>query len=552
MPAANAALHFHPAAIRGEGGRLMGIHVANEGFIDAFARHADVDRFICLVGGKAHAEHFAQIVRARRGSAAIAAIDRRDARALAEPGCLQSLDPQLTRFLWQRRAVGAQAFSICGLTHTIASEGAMQSIGDLVLAPTEEWDALVCTSQAVKEAVGVQFDAIDAYLRDRFGASRTARPQLEVIPLGVDCDRLAPDPGAREAWRAKLGIGADDVAALFVGRLSFHAKANPFPMYAALERAARGRDGRLHLIQAGWFANAAIEKAFRSGAQEFAPSVVAHFLDGRGAEMRRAIWSAGDIFVALVDNVQETFGLAPVEAMAAGLPAVVSDWNGYKDTVRDGVDGFRVPTAMAPPGAGELLAQRYGAGADDYDRFVGAASQSVAVDIDAAAEAIGRLAGDAALRRRLGESARARARSDFDWRVVIPRYQALWAELAERRRAAARRPRGAGSANPFLIDPFRLFAGYSSAAVAPDHRLEAVEGAQERLGELLRSPLASHCAYARPTDDEMAAMMQAIAPEGGTTAERALGRLPPERRDRAWRGLLWLAKYGLVRLKPRR
>ena len=26
--------------------------------------------------------------------------------------------------------------------------------------------------------------------------------------------------------------------------------------------------------------------------------------------------------------------------MAAGLPLVVSDWSGYRDLVRDGVDGF--------------------------------------------------------------------------------------------------------------------------------------------------------------------------------------------------------------------
>ena len=34
----------------------------------------------------------------------------------------------------------------------------------------------------------------------------------------------------------------------------------------------------------------------------------------------------------------------PVEAMASGLPVIVSDWDGYKETVRDGVDGFRIPT----------------------------------------------------------------------------------------------------------------------------------------------------------------------------------------------------------------
>ena len=29
--------------------------------------------------------------------------------------------------------------------------------------------------------------------------------------------------------------------------------------------------------------------------------------------------------------------------MAAGLPVVVSDWDGYRYTVTDGVEGFRIP-----------------------------------------------------------------------------------------------------------------------------------------------------------------------------------------------------------------
>jgi glycosyltransferase involved in cell wall biosynthesis len=57
----------------------------------------------------------------------------------------------------------------------------------------------------------------------------------------------------------------------------------------------------------------------------------------------------------LSDNIQETFGIVPIEAMAAGLPVVVLDWDGYKNTVRDGIDGFRVPTLMS--GAGSQTAR---------------------------------------------------------------------------------------------------------------------------------------------------------------------------------------------------
>ena len=62
-------------------------------------------------------------------------------------------------------------------------------------------------------------------------------------------------------------------------------------------------------------------------------------------EIKRQALAAADIAVFLVDNPQETFGLAVVEAMAAGLPLVVSDWNGYRDLVRDGMDGFRLRPA---------------------------------------------------------------------------------------------------------------------------------------------------------------------------------------------------------------
>lgn len=52
---------------------------------------------------------------------------------------------------------------------------------------------------------------------------------------------------------------------------------------------------------------------------------------------------------------QETFGQAPIEPMAAGLPVVVTDWDGRRDTVRHGEDGILVPTLMAPSVEGGRL-----------------------------------------------------------------------------------------------------------------------------------------------------------------------------------------------------
>ena len=64
-------------------------------------------------------------------------------------------------------------------------------------------------------------------------------------------------------------------------------------------------------------------------------------------EAKRNALAAADVGISLVDNAQETFGLAVAEAMAAGLPMVVSNWSGYRDLVREGVDGYLIPSAWA-------------------------------------------------------------------------------------------------------------------------------------------------------------------------------------------------------------
>lgn len=45
--------------------------------------------------------------------------------------------------------------------------------------------------------------------------------------------------------------------------------------------------------------------------------------------------------------------------MANHLPVVISDWDGYRDSVRHGVDGFLIPTTLPPSGCGTDLALGY-------------------------------------------------------------------------------------------------------------------------------------------------------------------------------------------------
>jgi glycosyltransferase involved in cell wall biosynthesis len=553
---ANAALVYMPDNYNTSQPRLMGRHSATEGFLKAFVRHGRVDRFYCYTSARENFEAFTkQVSTYANGPRPTEWIAFTKAADLARAGCVYRPGPNIGYFAWERRHFNQRAYSLCGVTHTTAEHVVMDALGDLLLAPVQPWDAVVCTSRAVKGMVEHQLAHWGEYLGERTGGAVRVSVQLPIIPLGVDCAALERTPAAEQARRTsrqRLGIGPDDIVVLFVGRLNLIEKANPLPMYLGLEEAARRTGKRFHLIQAGWFASEPFEKAFKQGGSTLAPSVNHIYLDGRKEDVRANIWFTADIFTSLSDNIQETFGLTPIEAMAAGLPVVVSDWDGYRDTVRDGVDGMCVPTLMPPPGPGEELALRYAMLADGYGRYCGVTSQCISVDPAACAAAYTRLAQDAALRRAMGEAGRRRARELYDWKVVIAAYQELWGELAERRRGerevAPRRP--GQPANPMRDDPFALFAGYPTALIEADAQLTLTPGAGITRLELFRSlGISNYGGYLLAPKEDVDRLVERLARQGPCTVAEALASVPAERQAALHRSLGWLAKTGLVQIQ---
>jgi starch synthase len=546
-----AAIYFTPDGYQTTGDKLMGRHAAGAGFLRAFAATELSPHAWGHVPQKRFAPAFGRALREAgyAGQIRVAALEAH--ARLADPGCVYFPGPGLGDFAWRRMAAGDRAYSLCGVTHTTASHAAMDAIARLMTAPLREWDALVCTSNAVRDSLRVLLEAQADYLRWRLGATRFELPQLPLIPLGVHCADYVFPAEERARARAALGIAESDVVALFVGRLSFHAKAHPGPMFLALEDTATSLPGaKIHLIQCGWFANEAIAAAFRDGAAALCPSVVQHVLDGRNEMQRRRAWASADLFVSLSDNIQETFGLTPIEAMASGLPVVVSDWDGYRDTVRDGIDGFRIPTLTPPPPAGRDLAFRHAAGIDSYDTYCGHTCEFVAVDTEAAAVAIRRLAENPALRRQLGDAGRLRARTTFDWNGLLNTYRALWADLAQRRLASADFPGHSGIIEPpERMDPFRMFQGYATRQLADDDRLALTANSTPELLESRRALEMN--AFARqvlPSPEDCRELMTAIAGRPDIRCATLLGAFPAAQRETLRRGLVWMMKMNILRL----
>lgn len=529
----------------------MGRHAAGEGFLRAYVRHGAAERFACYAASRREADSFEEFCRANgAGKRPVQWLPFGQLIELQAAGTLFFPGPGLAEMAWVRSRLGNNAYSLTGVTHTISSHAVMDAVTATLTAPVEPWDALVCTSRAVMDAVTELVNVQAGYLKQRLDAKRIPKLNIARIPLGADCERLAPTPEPRRRWREQLGIGSDDVVYLFVGRLSYHAKANPYPMYVALEHAAHASGKRLHLIQAGWFANDSIERRFREAAAVLCPNVNAIFLDGRAPEVREGIWHAADVFTSLSDNIQETFGMTPVEAMAAGLPCVVSDWDGYRDTVRDGIDGFLIPTLAPPPGLGADLAARHEEHLDNYDVYIGQASLFTSVDIQATAEAYTRLALNRDLRSSMGAAGRARAIATFDWKVIVRQYEALWEELAKRRaKAAPAKP--VAILHPSRPDPFRLFAGYPTRTLEGSDQLFLTDvHAITKLRDLRKIHLVSYGAGLLPDEAQTEGILAEIAKRPGLPVANALEVLPPESRPQMMRGLVWLVKLGLVRVTP--
>jgi alpha-maltose-1-phosphate synthase len=545
----NPAIVFEADGYRTDGPRLMGRQAAGNGFLRAAVAARAGQPVVGYTPHKKSADMFVRTVADIDPSATAQWLPAGRPDPLRKLGHLYMPGPDIGGLARERLRAGPSAWSITGVTHTTASHGAMDAIADLAVAPVMPWDALVCTSRAAAATVQVVLDAQRDYLRWRFGSATTPTlPQLPVIPLGVHCADFVFSSEDRRLSRQALAIEDNEVVALFVGRLSFHAKAHPHAMYGALEEAAQRTGRKLVLVQCGWFASKAIEQAFRSGAAAACPHVRCIFTDGRLDLSRRNSWAAADFFISLSDNIQETFGLSPVEAMAAGLPVVVSDWDGYKDTVRDGVDGFRIPTWMPPPGAGSALAQAHESGLDTYDMYCGLACQHVAIDHRVLVDRLCALAKDAALRTRLGVAGREHARSNFDWHVVYRRYQELWGELDRLRPAqAAGTLEAAPPVSPARLDPFLAFAHYPTRQIGPGTMVMLRSGATLATYKgLAAHALYNYAARALPSAE---AVERAIAPlTQGPKTVGELARAMGINDAAAVRAVAVLAKMGWLEL----
>ena len=369
----------------------------------------------------------------------------------------------LPRLAHLRAKVGGPVFPLTGVTHSLHTADIFSKMREMVATPFGPADAIVCTSQGGQTVMQRHWDL--ALQRSRAQGQPLVAEGLRFpkIPLAVDDDYF--EPRDKASARLALGLPADDVVALYLGRLSPHTKADLNPIIDAHARLVRGSGARARarLVLAG-AGDSSYQATLQAAAAELGIADRVHVVTNVSDQQKRELLAAADLFVSPVDNHQETFGLAVVEAMAAGLPVVASDFDGYRDLVEEGVTGFRIPTygGRFPGEVDDLV------GLLDPNLTAFLMAETVALDNGVLHARMGQLIDDPDLRLRLGAAGRERARRLFSWPQVIAAYESLWQELGI---AAASWSPPQTPGDPQVGSLHDIFAHYPTALLAAPDRL---------------------------------------------------------------------------------
>ncbi len=526
--------------------KIMGRQSAGKSFIKGLAKNYP-DRAIHALGThKQSAQNLFDQLRGDGHQGPVVWSSLPSFASAEQVGTLYYPAPPLSELAHARNQNNPGSFSIMGVTHTLSSHSAIDQISSLVLPPFQPWDALICTSTAAQTMIKQLHEETREYWAKTTGAHKFVDIQLPVIPLGINTDDFGCTDEQKKAARQSLGIAPDEVVFLFAGRLTFHAKANPAPMYQALQKIS-GKH-KVVCLEAGIFPNEGVQNAYITAQMQLAPKVKFIWADGNQEDKYKKAWQAADVFVSLADNIQETFGITPLEAMASGLPVVVSDWDGYKDTVPHEEVGFRIPTCMAPAGHGVELALKHQLGVVNYDTYIGSASLATVVDPVQLQIAFQTLASQKNFRIEMGRKAQLLTKEKYDLKHILKRYIELKEHLHKIRKYYNEDKIIINYNSPNRIDPYRRFRCFPTSTFNINTKLSCIKPIEE-LNKIWELELTSYeINKVKNNKDAIIKIYRIISINPHIKAENAL-KLTGSLNEMGINLLMWLYKFDCLKIE---
>ncbi len=407
-----------PSAGLGRVGRNM----ANNFFFRALMRHGTFDEYHFFLANSAHRNLFMEkhspFLEEVGVTSKIRLLDRLHLMSLLRQVDYtvfhQSDHISLFNSLCRvRNSLGARV-PVTSFIHSVSYQQHMGKYLEMATCGSSKNDAIICSSNCGKQALSNCFSSLQSNLR-----IPTANVQLRVIPLGID---QGVGRVEKSASRRELKLNDNEIIALCFGRFSDFDKMDIFPLLQAFRRAnPNGKPWRL--ILAGALHEPTYLEMTRLWTKALKLSDNVTFIVDPSDDAKSNLYGAADFFVSIADNVQETFGLTLLEAMDAGLPLLVSDFDGYRELCSDEV-GIRVPTRW---GRVDQL-QEIQAVMDERTAHR-LAAQSLSVDVPSLAKGMETLFSNQQNRQKMSAASRTRFDEHFDHKRLIGALESLWDEL---------------------------------------------------------------------------------------------------------------------------
>ena len=272
---------------------------------------------------------------------------------------------------------------------------------------------------------------------------------LECIPYGIEIPAKSLPP------RKSKG----KVTILIFSRLSKYDKNDLLPILSLLKQIIKLTGNNTRFIIAGDCSDSSYLKTLTNELEFLKINKFVKIITTPSEKRKISLFKSADIFLALSDNIQESFGIVLLEAMSHGLPIVAADWDGFRDLVKEGENGMRIDTFKLKNAENYFFDQRrlsifpfsHALAYWKYDTYLN--SQVTFIDRQSFVDKVVGLIKNDKLREKMSAESQ-RNVQEYAWGKIIKRYDNLWSDLYNKKVNESDTPQKQLLINESILDSF--------------------------------------------------------------------------------------------------